>query len=291
MKRYSSRRKAFTLKTISCATLLMLCTSGLAYLTVQSYGQRTPDAYGCFNDVKQAETFVLFDASEPRFNEEQARSLRSYFDRLFESLRFNERLSFITSEADQIASIATPRFHVCGQALTSAQLEEIGAATGQAGYLKKQKQRLYDKIVKPEFDAMLAEAPDDNRRQLYQSPIMEMIADISRLPTLESGSRIIIVSDLIQNSDSVQFCRVQNDMPRFRIFKDRPVYARLKPQSLKGITVEVLMIQRIGYGQTGLEYCSKEDEIAAFWRDYLIDNGANPHFIRIRHGHVGGDPL
>lgn len=291
MRFFSSRRKAFNLKTIINMILLVFCTSGLGYMALKSFGQHTPDAFGCFNVIKQPSTFVLFDASEPRFNEEQARSLRSYFDTLYDNLAFNERLSIFTSESDQIASIAKPRLFVCGQATSPEQLQEIGAVTGQAGFLKKQKQRLYDKIVRPEFDAMLAKTPDENRRQLYQSPIMEMISDISRLPTLVSGSRIIIVSDLIQNSDSVQFCRVQNDMPKFRIFKDRPVYTRLKPNSLKGVTVEVLMIQRIGYGQGGLEYCKSEDELAAFWKDYLTDNGAEVHFIRIRSGIVAGGSL
>jgi hypothetical protein len=288
MKRYFRRRSASHFKTLLYGSLLVLMLSGLAYATFRSYGQLTPDAYGCFAGVEQPATFVLVDASEPRFNTEQARSLRTYFDKLYAALAFNERLSFVTSEADQIASIAAPRFHVCGQAKTPEQLEAIGAASAQVGYLKKQRERLYGKIVGPELDALLSEMPDKNRRQLYQSPIMEMIADISRLPDFKPGSRIIIVSDLIQNSDSVQFCRVQNDMPPFHVFKERPVYARLKPKSLQGIEVEILMIQRWGYGQAGLEYCADEDELMAFWRDYLTDNGAQVNVIRIRNGLIAG---
>lgn len=286
MRRYTRRRKAITFKTMIYSGLLVLCVSGLGYFTFQSYGQRRADAFGCFDEIDQAQTFVLFDASEPRFNEEQARSLEIYFQRLYEGLKFNERLSFITSEADQIASMASPRFHVCGQTTSPSDLEAVGAASGEAGYLKKQKERIYQKIVAPELKALLAENPDESRRQRHQSPIMEMIGDASQLKSLRPGSRIILVSDLIQNSDSVQFCRVQNDMPPFRHFKQSPVYARLKPASLKDVDVEVLMIQRTGYGHAIYEYCASEDELMTFWRTYLEDNGAHAHFVRIRHGLV-----
>lgn len=56
--------------------------------------------------------------------EEEARSLRTYFDRLYDTLGFNERLSFIASEGDQVASVAEPRFHVCGQAERPEQFED-----------------------------------------------------------------------------------------------------------------------------------------------------------------------
>ncbi len=270
------------------AGILILCVGGLGYAAMQSYGKQVADEYGCFADAQQPQSFVMFDASEPRFNDEQARSLRTYFDRLYENLSFNERLSFITSEADQVASVSAPRFYVCGQAKSPKQLEEIGAASSQAGYLKKQKQRLYDHVVAPEYDALLSENPDDERRQYYQSPIMEMIADISRLRELERGSRLIIVSDLIQNSDSVRFCRVRGDMPEFKTFKKRPAYSLLKPKSLENIEVEILLVQRMGYGQEGYDYCSGEKELMAFWGDFFTDNGASVHFIRIRHGNIEG---
>lgn len=273
---------------LAYAGVLMLLIGGLSYAAFQAYGKPTADAYGCFDAAPQPHTFTVFDANEPRFNEEQARSLRTYFDQVYETLDFNERLSFVTSEADQVASVTAPRFHVCGQATAPAQLEAIGAAGAQAGYLKKQEERLYEKLVAPELTALLSLDPREKRRQLYQSPIIEMIGDISPMPELKPGSRIILVSDLVQNSDSAQFCRTQNDMPRFSVFKQRPVYARLKPKSLEGIEIEVLMIQRLGYGRTGLEYCSSEDELIAFWRDFFDDNGAAARFIRIRHGHVEG---
>ena len=59
----------------------------------------------------------------------------------------------------------------------------------------------------------------------------------------------------------------------------------LKPSTLVGVKVEILMLQRPGYGvENFYPYCS-ENELMAFWRDYLVDNGVkNPEFTRIRMG-------
>ena len=271
------------------ASVLALCIGGVTYAALQTIGKATPDRFGCFGDAPQSKTAVLFDASRPRFNEEQARSLRRYFDGLYESLGFNEELSVITTEGDQVGSVVRPRFHICGQATGPEQLEAVGAQTGQAGYLKKQRQRLYERVLAPELDALLATDPDTTRLQPHQSPILEMVADLSRSGRLSPGTRLIIVSDLIQNSDSVQFCRVKGAMPRFAVFERKPVYQeRLKPGSLEGVQVEVLMLQRYGYGQGDMSYCRDEDELKTFWRDYLIANGVQgPRFVRIRMGIAG----
>ncbi|MEN8129336.1 MAG: hypothetical protein ABFS45_03905 [Pseudomonadota bacterium] len=283
-RRYRKNR----IKLIASGIALVIGIGGLGYAALQVYGKATPDQYGCFNEVPQSQTLVLLDASDPRFNEEQARSLRTYFDGLYDRLAFNERLSIFTSEGDQVASVARPRIHLCGQASTPEQHEAVGAGASQAGYLQKQRQRLYDKILAPELDQLLSAKPVESRRQLYQSPILELIADLSRSAHLKPGSRLIIISDLLQNSDSARFCRVKGHMPRFAVFKKRPVYEGVKPQSLEGVDVEVLMFQRYGYGEGGLRYCRDEEEIRSFWHDYFLDSGVkDPRFIRIRLGITG----
>jgi len=269
-------------------SVLSILTVGLGYVGLQTYGRATADEYGCYVDAPQRSTFVLVDASEPRFNEEQARSLRSYFDQLYDGLAFNERLSIFTSEGDQVASIARSRFSLCGQARTPDELKAINASAAEAGYLRKQRQRLYEKKLAPELDALFADNLNESRRQLYQSPILEMIGDISRSPQLNPGSRLVVVSDFIQNSDSARFCRAKGHMPRFSNFKKRSVYTRLKPSSLEDVEVKLLMVQRHGYGRGSLAYCYSEEELRKWWVDYLKDNGVrNPRIIRIRHGATG----
>ena len=268
---------------------LIICAGGLGYAALQTMGKISSDRLGCFDSVPGKQSFVLLDASEPRFTLEQKRSVRAYLDQHYEALAFNERLAIYTSEGDQVASVLKPRFHVCGQASRPEQLEEIGAAGGQAGYLKKQKQRLYDKVLASELDKMLSDDLEEQRRQLYQSPMLELIADLSRAPNFKPGSRLIVISDLIQNSDSVKFCREQNHMPPFDVFERRNIYQeRLKPESFEGISVELLMLQRYGFGKGGLRYCRDEEEIKSFWRGYFKANGARSvRFIRIRQGAEG----
>ena len=275
-------------KLLALAGALALCIGGLIFAALQAYGARTPDKMGCFSDLSQLQTILFVDASEPRWNEEQRRSLRHYFDELYNSLAFNERLSFYTTEGDVISDIMPPRFHICGQARTAAELEAVNAQGGTAGYLQKQHERLYKHVFAPQLDGLLSLKPDEARRQSSQSPVLEQVKSLSR--KLKLGSRLILASDLIQNSDSAQFCRVQNDMPPFADFKKRRVYlSRLKPEPLEGVAVEVLMLQRAGYGQTGLGFCRDEEELRDFWRDYFLDNGAaSVRFIRIRHGYTAG---
>ncbi|MCU7805673.1 MAG: hypothetical protein KZQ96_21005 [Candidatus Thiodiazotropha sp. (ex Lucinoma borealis)] len=277
-------------KRITYGVILSICLAGLGYASFEAMSTRAPDALGCFDGLEQTQTIVWVDASAPRWNEAQFRSLRRYFDQLYLNLGFNERLSVYSSEGDRVSSILQPGFSVCGQASRPEQLEAINAQGGQPGYLKKQRQRLYDNVLAPEVDALLAIEPDEARRQLYQSPILEQLAGLSRQGRLKPGTRLIIISDLIQNSESGQFCRSQNHMPRFAAFEQRRIYQqRLKPESLEGVEVEVLMIQRQGYGRAGLRYCRDEEEIKGFWRDYFKVNGVEElRFTRIRQGVVAG---
>ncbi len=271
---------------LGLSSILIACIFGLGYMGWQSMGEITADKYGCFEGIPARQTVVLIDASEPRWDKTQQRALYTYFKQLYNRLDFNEKLSIFTTEGDQVSSVPSARFHVCGQAKTPNELTAIGAAEAQVGYLKRQKQRLFEKRLKPELDAMLSLSPKTSRRQLYESPIMEFIRAVSRTRTLKNSDSMIVISDAIQNSESLRFCRVKNDMPNFKKIKQRRIYReRLKPASFSGVAVEFLMLMRSGYGQQGLKYCNSEEELRSVWRDYLIDNGAaSPKFIRIRGG-------
>lgn len=281
MRRRSRKNNLPTM--LAYSGVLALCIGGIGYAGFQTFGKAVPDRYGCFSEAQQSHTMVVVDASQPRFSTEQKRSVLRYFDQLYGTLGFNDKLSFYTSEGDQLASIAAPRFHICGPAQRPDQLEAINADAGSPGYLEKQRERLYEKVLLPELEAMLADDIETSRHA-YESPIFEMIADLSRSPAMKPGSRLVLISDLIQNSDSAQFCQVQNSMPLFSNFEKRRIYERIKPQSLEGVEADVLMLQRTGYGP----YCRDEQEIRKFWEDYLIANGVKaPHFIRIRYGRDG----
>ena len=278
-------------KIIILRAVLVACTGAMGYAAFSIFGQPTPDQYGCFEGIKQRNTFVLFDASEPRLNVEQHRSVRHYLDELYANLEFNERLSFITAEGDQISSAPKARFHVCGTAKTPDDLKNIAAQSASTGFLRKQKQRLYENVYAPQVDAMLSPTPDESRKQVSQSPMLEMVKNVSHMKNFVPGSRLILLSDLLQNSETAQFCIKQNQMPPFRIFRKQESYLqRLMPHALEDIDVTVLLLQRYGYCHPSfLKYCKNEEELTTFWRDYFTGNGAvKPVFIRIREGHTAG---
>ena len=271
---------------IAACLVLTVFISGFGTLIVSSFGVAVADEFGCFDTASQYQTVIVVDASAPRWNREQGRSLRTYMDRLYEHLRFNERLSVFTTEGDQIASVVSARFTVCGQATHPDQLAQIGAGQAQAGYLERQTQRLYDDLLTPELNALLTLTPDESRLQLNESPVLETIRSVSRATLLQPGDRMVVISDMVQNSESARFCKVRGDMPSFDVFKNRLVYQdRLIPESLDGVRVEALMLMRGGYGQFG-PYCpGGEEEVRGFWRGYFSQNGASEvQFTRIRLG-------
>lgn len=276
-------------KLILAGGALSVCCAVMAYLTLQSMGTLSADALGCYAGIDQPQSVVIIDASEPRWDAAQARALFTYFSQLYDGLAFNERLSVYTTEGDQLASVVAPRFSVCGQATSSAELAQVNAAEASAGYLARQKQRLFDEVLMPELNQLLSLTPDASRRQKYESPILEIIQAVTRAARLDAGDRLAVVSDFIQNSESARFCRVQGDMPRFAAFKERPVYqGRLMPYSLNGVRVDALMLMRGGYGQDELQFCTSEDELRGFWREYFTENGAERvDFIRVRSGFAG----
>ena len=279
------RRKGSVMAPLALSAVLVGCIGGMGYAAYQQFGKVVPDRYGCYTEAPQTHTAVLIDASPPRFNKEQTRSLRRYFAELYDSLGFNERLSVYTTEGDQIASVLSPRFHVCGGAKTAAELTAIGADTGTAGYREKQRARLYEKRFLPELEMVLTANPTKERLLVKESPLLEMVADLSRSSVVKPGSRIVLVSDLLQSSDSAHFCWTKGEMPPFYLFQQRRLYQqRLKPESLEGVAIEVLLLQRPDLGP----YCRDEEELKTFWLDYFRANGVtSPRLIRLRHG-AGG---
>ena len=280
----SSRRKKSNERNnlIAGGVVLAAAVAAIGYVGVRSINVPVPDELGCYAELDQRTTAVWIDPSGPRFDADQIRSLKNYFlDKL--DIGFNERLDVYTSEKDVQTSIMQPRFSACGYARNGQELVDAGLEPVQLGYLKRQREKQRKEILEPEFSAIFTANPDPSRLQEFQSPVLESFYGIA-WNGLESGDRLIAVTDLLQNTESGRFCTVQGDMPRFEAFKEREVYERLKPRSLEGVEVTVLMLIREGYGQAELPYCSSEEELKTFFSAYFADNGASVEFIRLRQG-------
>ena len=288
MRRRRKSRKNDTPKIAALSVVLACCAGGLGFTAYQTMGVQSPDQYGCYHGIEGGTTTVIVDNSEPRWNTTQALSIQNYFSDAYDTLPFANVLQVFTTEGDRLTTgIPKPSFHVCGQPESAEDLDGINAETGSAGFLRKQKERLFERVMQPELDALISPNAEAHRRQVTQSPIMELIKGVSS--HLEYGDKLVLVSDLVQNSESVQACKVKGHLPAFANFRNKSLYQeRLKPSSLDGVSVDVLMLQRKGYGRGGFTFCT-EDELRRFWEEYWADNGVtNLNMIRVRHGMAGG---
>ncbi|MFQ3244106.1 MAG: hypothetical protein ACI9SP_000731 [Arenicella sp.] len=267
----------------AAATLTLLC-GGLGYMAVDGWDEVGADQYGCYGASNKPTVAVIIDSSEPRWDKTQQRGIYTYFELLHNELGANQRLAVYTTQIHKVASILKPAFYVCGQAKSSDELPS-NAVQAQAGYLKRQKQRLYDEVFKPELDKVLALDIPEKERQVYESPIFELLQTVSHMESLSQGDTLVMVSDGVQSTESARFCSVQGAMPSFNSFKKRRIYKdRLKLPRLEGLDVSFLFLQRGGYGEGALRYCSSEEEIRAFWKAAFKDVGANVDYIRVRSG-------
>lgn len=280
--RYRNSRKLLR-KNIAYTAGIAVGLAVLGYAALTALRQPQMDEVGCYEQDGQKQSVILVDASEPRWNEEQARSIHNHLDRVWETLAFNERLRVFTTEGDISSSVLKPRFWVCGQATSAEDLRSIGAQTATKSYLAQEKAQLYEQIFKPEIQAIFKSDPGSERRQNLQSPILESLQDISR--HLSPETTITVISDMIQNSEVASFCSSQGHMPHFAEFAARPNYQLVKPEDFQGAVVEILFLQRQGYGAGSLSHCSGEAEILRFWSDYFMANGASD--IRVNRIRLG----
>jgi hypothetical protein len=300
-KKYRKTRRSYRrnrrsekpiVKLLLAGTTLTGVLMGVGFLTIQEASYVKADAEGCYTvSTSAARTIALVDSSEPRFDEAQTRDLLQVFENLIESgLRFQERLSVITTEEGSIGSVSKPVLTFCRQAYSAEELQSVGAAPATSAFLNRQAEKFQDEVFEPTIQHVFDSTPDASRRQKRESPILEQIQSASRLSDFGKDAprrRLILVSDLIQATEEAQFCVKKGHLPSFEKFKTKPYFQRIQPASLSGVEVSIYMLIRHGYGEASLPYCS-EDELSAFWTAYFKDAGAaSVNIIRLRTGRHG----
>lgn len=263
---------------------------GIGYVVIQDLNTLKPDEEtGCYTQTTAQDSTVAFvDSSDPGFDGVQSRDLVRAFTNLYKrDLGFNERLSVTTTQESRIGTIPDPVIELCGGAKSSAELENIGAAGATAAFLKRQSEKTFEKQVEPQLAEIFAVNPTSANRQSRESPILEQIQSLSRLPAFSERSghkKLIVVSDMLQNTADLQFCTTQGHLPSYFSFKESPEFDRVRPASLKGTDVTIYMLVRGALGQPPYAFCT-EPELTLWWRELLTDAGAQSvEVIRIRQG-------
>lgn len=291
-KTRSRRKRRKQKKSVSLVLPGLLGSASLAALAVFGFiayadiNTLKPDEMGCFDLPDQASTTVLVDSSSPHMDKVQGADFIRAIKRVYDDMHGNEKLQIINTELDQIGSIPNPVISVCAPAKLPVELEAIGASVPTQAFLDRAREQVFETKILPALEAMASESA--KKPQSFESPILEQIQSLSRLHELQNGSgskRLIVVSDLLQNTHEAQFCQSKGHMPRFKAFKDSAYFERVRPQDLSRVDVKILMLIRPGYGA----YCKGEDELRAWWSDYFAAaNVSQIEFIRLRFDASGG---
>ena len=105
-------------------------------------------------------------------------------------------------------------------------------------------------------------------KEAKSSPIMESVQSVAithfqSTKRRDVPRRLIVVSDLLQNSDAISFYK---DQPDFRRFHDSPQARGLNPD-LRGVEIELWLIQRKQRQQ------GDGEAVLQFFRSWLAEHG------------------
>ena len=246
------------------------------------------DKHGCYPVAgARAQTMVLVDSSDPGFDPVQSRDLINGLASDFQfKLGFNEEFSVVTTQESRIGSIAAPVVTLCGPAKSQSDLERVGAASTTQAFILRQAEQVWTSKLLPVLHDVFSPSPPIQDRQRHESPLLEQVQSISRMPEFANAQqrRLIVVSDMLHNTEERQFCQTKGHLPSFAKFKTSGYFDKVRPVSLSGVEMTVYMLIRGPLGKKPLQYCT-EDELSRFWRDYAEDAGVSSiEFIRIRQG-------
>lgn len=262
------------------------CVLGLgAFLVsaVMGSGPKELKTNGCIGDgLPGLSTVVVSDTSPPLWNEMQKRSMLEFFSLLFhERLRGNEKFTLYATTGNDWSTVPMVKVALCKPVRDGQEAVQVGGKDLAEPYLKNQDKLVWRKLYQPGIEAMLNIAPN-TKAVMMDSPILELTGSMSRIADLTGKpfSRLVLISDLIQNSDGLSFCyKPEQRVPSYEKFTASAHWRRLKPSPFTGVEVEVLLLER------SQKLNCTTDELEDFWKAYFLKNGAkSAKFIRLREG-------
>jgi hypothetical protein len=213
--------------------------------------------YLCPEDGPYGDTTILIDKTDP-FNETQILDIKRKILFEKESLQKHTRLSVfvINDKKIKVKSV----FSICNP----------GDKSDITNFDQKLAPDFYQKQYEKKFEAPLNDVLEvlNLVEKADTSPIMEMIqhVSVSTFPLEKSkfGNRLIIISDMIQNSPPVFSMYSSYD---FESFKKSSYYKKINTD-LRGASIYILKTR-----QPGFEHLQGENLIK-FWQKYFKDMGS-----------------
>lgn len=261
-----------------------LTLGGGGYALSAYMGVERIDEAFCYARDDQHQLAMFFDASHPRENSNQQwRDIAAEMRQAFALSEPNTRiLGFTTTRADG-GTVIEPAFTICRPPETPLQQEAIGAPAKTPQYLAnltEEARAAFETIVQN----TLADLQNESIRAL-DSPLLEQLQAISRYPGFQGSNRALtVISDGLQNSETARFGMVEGDLPSFEAFAAQGRYEYVRPRSLHGVDVRLLLVESYSLPQPGMDFATWP-EVREFWLDYFQANGAaDVELVRLRHG-------
>ncbi len=223
---------------------------------------------------------VLVDYSAGMWNAMQQRGVEEYFRASYEQMNGNERFAIYGTNGHTLSQIPRPVVEMCRPVRTGAESLMMGGPDLPTPFLHNKNRQAFRKVYWPHIQHMLRTDLKEDEK-VWDSPLLEMTQSLSRLPTMTGKPfrKLVLVSDLMHNSDGVRFCYERGHLPSYQKFTTTRHWARLQPKPFTGVSVDILMLERNLEGT----YCT-ETELIAFWTEYFEGNGATVEITRLRMG-------
>lgn len=227
-KQSQSRKGAVMVGTVIAGVLAL---AG-AYAYVNS-SIRSLDEVTLCPSTPDSITVLLVDVTDP-MNLAQRQDFINQLIRLKNTIpRFGK---LIVAKVDATSDdLLKPLISRCNPGTAS----DVNSATGDKATVQKQWDEGFDKPLTDAFDLIASASPAD------QSPILESIQSVALTELQRPGQdnipkRLIVASDLLQNTGAISF---YGGTPDGRAFVDSPAFRRVRT-NLRDVEVELWMLER-----------------------------------------------
>lgn len=251
------RKAGETSKAIRNIVIVVFLVGAVAFFYFRSVlGNRALDEVTlCPSEVDKV-TAVLVDVTDP-MNTPQRQDFRNQLDQLLSQISRYEKLVIV--KVDPVGdSLLIPVITRCNPGSGS----DVSDVDGNPAKLEKQHREEFVAPMEQAFDSLM-DANGANR-----SPVMESIQSVSLSEFQKAGfegkpKRLIIASDLLQNTDQVSFYK---GLPDPNEFVTSQRFHRVSTD-LSDIKVELWMLQRDDSNQT------QPKALPLFWERIIGEQG------------------
>jgi hypothetical protein len=254
LKKRSDRRRAIWLLTASAIAVFAVGTFVVRGLLTQV--ALDTETLCPKKSLPAAQIAVLLDVTDT-LNEVQRESVLRSFENLQESLGTQAQLSLYALRAPAKSHLQ-PEVRLCNP----------GSGEGASWLWENPEkiQRRWERGFRQPLRKLLEETLNSPEARI--SPIMEQIqaASVTAFDSEVEDRRLIIISDLLQNSEILSMYRGNIDFDEFHL---SPAYERVRAD-LTGVSIQILYLQR-----SDSPFIKRNRSHITFWERYFEAMGAS----------------